>query len=52
VARKITGREVVSVIAKLAARARRAGRLVIVVLDNAAVHKGRHARRDWARHAQ
>lgn len=52
VARKITGREVAGVIAKLASRARRTGRLVIVVLDNAQVHKGRHAQRAWARHAR
>ena len=51
VARKITGREISGVIAKLASRARRTRRLVIVVLDDAQVHKGRLAQRAWARHA-
>lgn len=52
VARKITGREIAGVIAKLSSRARRTQRLVIVVLDNAQVHKGRLAQRAWARHAR
>lgn len=50
VARKIRATHVVGVLAKLAARARRTGRLVIVVLDNAQIHKGRLARRAWARY--
>jgi transposase len=49
VAPKIRATHVVAVIRKLAARARRTGRLVLVVVDNAQIHKGRLARRAWAR---
>lgn len=51
VAPKIRSRDVVILLAKLAARARRTGRLILVVLDNAQLHKGRLARRAWARYA-
>lgn len=51
VAAKIRARGFVAVLAKLAARARRTGRLILVVLDNAQLHKGRLARRAWARYA-
>lgn len=48
---KIRARQVVIVLAKLAARARRTRRLILVVLDNAQLHKGRLARRAWTRYA-
>lgn len=52
VARKIRGREVARLIAKLAARARRTGRLIVVILDNAQVHKGHDACAAWRRFAR
>jgi len=51
VALKIRGPQFVAVLGKLAARARRTGCLIIVVLDNANLHKGRAARAAWARYA-
>jgi transposase len=50
-AAKIRARDVVVLLAKLAARARRTGRLILVVLDNAQLHKGQLARRAWERYA-
>lgn len=51
VAPKIRASQFVAVLGKLAARARRTGRLIIVVLDNANLHKGSLARAAWARYA-
>ena len=48
VAPRIGGREFARLLRKLAARAQRTGRLLVVVLDNAQLHKGRTARRVWA----
>ena len=49
VARRISGREIVRLLEKLAARARRTGRLVVAVLDNAQVHKTQLVRKAWQR---
>jgi len=49
VAPKIGAREVSGVLEKLAARARRTRRMVIVVLDNAQVHKAARTRATWKR---
>jgi transposase len=50
VAPKIRGREMATMITKLAARARRTGRLILVVLDNAQLHRSTQAKAAWARH--
>lgn len=49
VAPKVGAREVSKVIEKLAARARRTRRMVIVVLDNAQVHRAARTRATWKR---
>ena len=51
VAPKIRASQFVAVLGKLAARARRTGRMIIAVLDNANLHKGKLARDAWTRHA-
>jgi transposase len=51
IAPKIRAQEFVKLLGKLAARARRTGRLVVAVLDNANLHKGKLARAAWARYA-
>lgn len=50
IAPKIRAQEFASLLGKMAARARRTGRLIVVVLDNANLHKGRVARAAWARY--
>ena len=51
IAPKIRAAQFAAVLEKLAARARRTGRLIVVVLDNANLHKGKLARAAWARYA-
>ena len=46
---KVGAREVCRVLEKLAARARRTRRMVIVVLDNAQLHKAKRTRETWRR---